>query len=267
MLGSVSVAGVSGNMWSVAGGNYKIPENLLKTSGANLLQEIVTRIKKLPSGEIQIDTLKKSNDTQENGKIYDVVVLAAPQYPNTKYKINFDNFDNNINFNGQYHRTVCTLIEGNLREDYFQNKNSIVDEILTIKEGLLFNSLGRITPVEPINEESKKVWKIFTQKKLKDKEISDLFYNISNTYVKDWLAYPHYTSKTSPGNSTFILDSNLYYINAIEWAASAMEMSAIGAKNVALLIYNKFINNDNKLSLDSEFTTDDTSSKFFTEEL
>ena len=35
----------------------------------------------------------------------------------------------------------------------------------------------------------------------------------------------------------FRLRSNLYYTNGIEWSASAMEMSAIAAKNVANMVY------------------------------
>jgi prenylcysteine oxidase/farnesylcysteine lyase len=37
-----------------------------------------------------------------------------------------------------------------------------------------------------------------------------------------------------------VLHDNLYYLSAIEWAASAMEMSAISAKNVANLIAKKW---------------------------
>jgi len=48
------------------------------------------------------------------------------------------------------------------------------------------------------------------------------------------MAYPHYEVPTKP--QSFHLADRLYHINAIEWAASAMEMSCIGAKNVALLI-------------------------------
>ena len=36
---------------------------------------------------------------------------------------------------------------------------------------------------------------------------------------------------------TFILDDGVFYVNAVEKAASAMEMSAIGAKNCAILAY------------------------------
>lgn len=32
----------------------------------------------------------------------------------------------------------------------------------------------------------------------------------------------------------------MYHVNAIEWAASAMEMSAIGGRNVAILAFNDY---------------------------
>jgi prenylcysteine oxidase/farnesylcysteine lyase len=41
--------------------------------------------------------------------------------------------------------------------------------------------------------------------------------------------------------NNFKLHDALYYVNAIEWAASAMEMSAIGGRNVAILAYNDFL--------------------------
>ena len=46
--------------------------------------------------------------------------------------------------------------------------------------------------------------------------------------------YPHYDPPEQ--FPPFVLDNGgLFYINCIEKAASALEMSAIGAKNVALL--------------------------------
>ena len=55
-----------------------------------------------------------------------------------------------------------------------------------------------------------------------------------------WLAYPHYSTNQTLGE--FELVPGLYHLNAIEWAASAMEMSVIGAKNVALLAYKHWKN-------------------------
>ena len=76
--------------------------------------------------------------------------------------------------------------------------------------------------------------------------------NIKFTHVKPWLAYPEYTThddltsfQLAPGLcltfqfkclaltiSTF---QGLFYLNRMEWAASAMEMSVISAKNIANL--------------------------------
>lgn len=55
---------------------------------------------------------------------------------------------------------------------------------------------------------------------------------------KIWKAYPRY--KTEVRADTFKLHDALYHVNAIEWAASAMEMSAIGGRNVANLAYKDF---------------------------
>ena len=58
-----------------------------------------------------------------------------------------------------------------------------------------------------------------------------MFSDIEFTESVPWLAYPEYT--TNDDLSTFELSPGLYYLNRMEWAASAMEMSVISAKNVA----------------------------------
>ena len=57
-----------------------------------------------------------------------------------------------------------------------------------------------------------------------------------------WAAYPKYESscKKMP---RFVLDEEsrqrVFYVNAIEWSSSCMEMSAIGAKNVCNMIWKR----------------------------
>ena len=58
-----------------------------------------------------------------------------------------------------------------------------------------------------------------------------MFSDIKFSHSVPWLAYPEYT--TSDDFSSFELSPGLYYLNRMEWAASAMEMSVISAKNVA----------------------------------
>ena len=67
-----------------------------------------------------------------------------------------------------------------------------------------------------------------------------MFTDMDGTDVKDWQAYPHYHPPEH--FPSFILDDGVYYINTIEKAASAMEMSVIGAKNVALLTKEYILN-------------------------
>lgn len=56
--------------------------------------------------------------------------------------------------------------------------------------------------------------------------------------VTEWQAYPHYgSSQVLPPVE---LHPNLYYLNGIELAGSAMEMSSVAAKNIALLAYHRW---------------------------
>lgn len=84
-----------------------------------------------------------------------------------------------------------------------------------------------------------KVWKVFSQQPLSQEQLRDMFLSWDSVSETRWLAYPSYRPphrKTPP----FILHNRLYYLNAVEWAASAMEMSAISARNVALLAHHRW---------------------------
>lgn len=65
-----------------------------------------------------------------------------------------------------------------------------------------------------------------------------------------WKAYPHYSTNMNLDN--FKLHDALYHVNTIEWAASAMEMSAIAGRNVAILAYNDFLQKSSNSTLDEE---------------
>ena len=72
------------------------------------------------------------------------------------------------------------------------------------------------------------VWKVFSQQPLSEEEINQIFKERTQVVTCDWLAYPHYSPNQTKTFTNFKLEENLYHINAIEWAASAMEMSVIG---------------------------------------
>ena len=81
------------------------------------------------------------------------------------------------------------------------------------------------------------VWKIFSQRALTKEELDDMFAHREETKVIDWLAYPKYSTHMQHHLGNFTLYDGLYHLNAIEWAASAMEMSVIAAKNAANAIH------------------------------
>ena len=79
--------------------------------------------------------------------------------------------------------------------------------------------------------------------------MQELFTTIKDVTVVDWhAAYPHYFSSES-NLPPFQLHQGMFYTNAIEMSASAMEMSAIAARNVALLIYHQWNGSSNFIDL------------------
>lgn len=157
--------------------------------------------------------------------------------------LKFVNFPTELKLNiFRYQKLSATFIAGKLNSRF--NCDNCPSEILSCNNTLFFNSIGRNSPVN-LNTSSgnKHVWKVFSEHPLSNEQKKYLFDEISSSKSVDWLAYPKYEGNDfEPNNLKFELAENIYYINVIEAAASAMEMSVIGAKNVALLIHNKVTN-------------------------
>lgn len=231
VIGTVSMAGMDGSLWSVKGGNKRVAEKLLEISKAQLIDEYVIQvIKNNESYTLLTNTRKKST--------YDYVVFAAPLAENQEVPITFSNMPVQLNKVGKYHQTVSTLVVGNIKKTTFSplSDNPSPMSVISINENEFFNSISNIEGVK--ETASLNVWKVFSQKPLSNYQINDLFENITDVKVVRWLAYPHYQVPTE--SMSFHIADRLYHINAIEWVASAMEMSCIGSKNVALLIKKHF---------------------------
>lgn len=236
--GFVSLAGADDHLFSIKGGNKLVAEGLLEQSKASVINGDVIEITLLSDGTYSL----KYNDTSGKGNVkltnHDIIILAAPFISGTK-NIKFKNFKKSFDaYQVEFHQTVSTFVEGILNSSAF-NSDSTPGEILTFKNTLLFNSLSKVKPVDG-KSPKKDVYKIFSQQPLSSSTINNFFENTGVIKDKDWLAYPHY--KASEEIPPFMLYSGLYYINAIELSASAMEMSSIASKNVALLAYNTWNN-------------------------
>uniref|UniRef100_A0A8C5TNL9 Prenylcysteine oxidase 1 n=1 Tax=Malurus cyaneus samueli TaxID=2593467 RepID=A0A8C5TNL9_9PASS len=104
-------------------------------------------------------------------------------------------------------------------------------------------SLDVVSPVEDSSTGGKlplqfAVWRVFSNKVLTKEQLNLLFSSYDSVKVKPWLAYPEYSApeKFPP----IVLHEHLYYLNGLERAASAMEMSAIAARNAALLAFHRW---------------------------
>ncbi|VDP10319.1 unnamed protein product [Soboliphyme baturini] len=108
-----------------------------------------------------------------------------------------------------------------------------------------YNSIGKVLPVSGKDPESQTVYKVFSGQPLSVDCLKSLFSRIDGIESREFLAYPCYAGTAV--FPTFRIAPGLYHINAIEAAASCMEMIAIGARNVALLAYNEILNKNDSI--------------------
>lgn len=224
-VASVSMAGMDGTLWCVNGGNRRVAERLLEQSKAKLYEDYVLSVTQ--------NQTKFTVTTATQSDTYDYVVIATPLSQNQRIPLKFNNFPAPITPIGDYHQTVSTLVLGQLNRKKFPEFAAGEPAIIiNTNDDDFFNSIGNLQGIN--GTENHDAWKVFSKKPLTDNEIDQLFERHSEVKIIDWLAYPRYALPYVP--RTFSLAPKVYHINAIEYAASAMEMSCIGAKNVALLI-------------------------------
>lgn len=258
-VGAVSLAGAGSGLWSVKGGNKLVCTGLIYASKADVIAGTVVSIepktRKRSTGDpVNLYHVTYDTPSGQTGDIYDIVVIAAPL--NRKIaNITFKNFSPPVpEFSNPYQQTVATFVHGRLNASFFGYRDPSafhLGAIFTTENPKLFiNSVGIVSPVENRGSEEKPplqsaVWKIFSREVLTKEQLNLLFSSYDSVKVKKWLAYPHY----SPPNEfpAIILHDNIYYLNGIEWAASAMEMSSIAAKNAALLAYHRWYSNTDKI--------------------
>ena len=199
------------------------------------------------------------NIKEERQHEYDIVIIATPltsdksiiKFVNFTDEFEvpmFDGFTEPFDFPGHYQRIVCTMVDGRLKPSSLKIPKGLhLDEILTTNPRLAYNAIGKQHPVsydnDCSNEDYSGVWKIFSPRPFTEEQLKTVFRVRKSTTVIDWLAYPHYKSNQDLGK--FTLGPGLLYLNAIEKAGSAMEMSSIGAKNVALLAYKYWKKDEN----------------------
>lgn len=243
MTGSVSLAGAQGGLWSVEGGNWKVCEGLLSNSKATVYKNTkITEVVKTTQSIAEHPVYTLKGDGQIPDRHYDIVIVAAPfeildyffdckdcrEWPIPKEL-------------GEFWRTVATFVHGqvNMTHFGFSTEDDIPDIIGTTETPEnYFNSVGLQEPVENRSNTDPMdlpIRKVFSRSDLSASQLNELYSNVNQVKVVSWLAYPHYTPPEKFWS--FVLDDGVFYVNAIEHSASAMEMSAVSAKNAALLAH------------------------------
>ncbi|CAI9740975.1 prenylcysteine oxidase 1-like [Octopus vulgaris] len=235
--GSIALAGMQPGLFAIKGGNKQVSEKLLEESKANFIHAEVKKISLLKEHDsIQYELFyKPHNSTEQNSMqnhIYDIVIIAMPLHQDSK-DIKFEGFISPLSYSQPFYRTVATFIQGEVNASFFDfdKEGDLPNTILINAEPYFINS---------ISKRRKNLWKVFSRELLTESEKNLLFKSIEKTTVYNWLAYPAYSS--SQKLLPFVLHDQLYYVNAMESAASTIETSVIAARNVALLVKNHWFN-------------------------
>ncbi|XP_069475013.1 prenylcysteine oxidase 1 [Ambystoma mexicanum] len=257
-VGAVSLAGTESGLWAVDGGNKVVCTGLLYASKANLIKGYVnsveqkTRPLRTGEGAVHLYQVNYNTDSGESYSQYDIVLVATP-LNNGMSGIQFPSVV--PAFKKHYHQTVATFVQGQINSTFFGCPKPCElrpTEILTTENpDLFFSSIGVVTPVKVSMKQSlgkpasDPVWKVFSPEPLTAEQLRLLFVTHGEVKTRTWLAYPHYhpPERLPP----IMLHERIYYVNSIEAAASAMEMSALSAKNVALLAYHHWYDHLDKI--------------------
>eukprot|EP00092_Neocalanus_flemingeri_P058364 GFUD01069545.1.p1 GENE.GFUD01069545.1~~GFUD01069545.1.p1 ORF type:complete len:241 (+),score=83.00 GFUD01069545.1:26-724(+) len=186
-------------------------------------------------GSFQVKYTSHGSDSSLVTDQFDLVVIASPL---TSDKSNLTVLPSSQVFPGSYYTTMATIVKGELTPQgigYQDNSFSTPNNFYLSSTSPMW-SVEKLTPVDynPITDNNlPPVYKLFSNRPLTSTELSTMFSSVHSVMATTWLAYPSYS--TMDDFSSFQLSPGLFYTSRVEWAASAMEMSVIAARNVANL--------------------------------
>lgn len=262
-VGMVSLAGVQDGLWRIRGGNGRICAPLLALAGAEIrLQQHVQAVERRPSAQERAQMGRYTIVSTSRGSVrrdrYDGIVMASPLQLSGVQLVGFENgVAGTVGDEGEYQQCVATFIASNMgpkpeffgkdANDAWSGGGVPPDAIFATRPSPEFISCNRVPPCASggSREENAKsrVWKIFSQEPLSPEQIRAIFgdaFDVEAALANAtaWRAYPRYDGWRERRISPLSLadDGAVAYVSPVEWAASAMEMSAIGGVNAANLV-------------------------------
>ncbi|XP_072341682.1 prenylcysteine oxidase 1-like [Scyliorhinus torazame] len=260
-VGMISLLRADSDLWTVGGGNKLVCSGLLYAAKVNVVKGTVTSIhsKRRPqrNGEfVHLYEVNYSQGSVAGHSAYDLVILATPLHP-SKSPIRFHDPAQPISVHSsRYQEKVVTLVAGCLNASYFGQERSEPFRptaiTTTAHAGNLILAASIAVPVTEVPDRQPpacaRVWRLLSPEPLAAAEVSRLFPSPQAVREARWLAHPRY----SPSDEAppFVLHRHLYHLNAVEWAASTMEVMAISAKNAALLARHRWYRQLEKVDQD-----------------
>ncbi|XP_045681506.1 prenylcysteine oxidase-like [Phyllostomus hastatus] len=253
--GAMALAGAQGTLWSVEGGNKLVCSGLLKLSKANVIHATVTSVTLQHTEGKPLYLVEYENEVGIGFDFYDIVVIATPLHLGNSSTIAFEGFDLPLDVTqDSFQPTVVSLVHGYLNSSYFgfpDPKLFPFANILTTDFPTFFWALDNICPVNISTNFRRKqpqeaaVWRVQSPKPLLRSQLKTLFRSYYSVQTAEWQAHPIHGSRTTLPR--FALHDQLFHLNALEWAASSVEVMAVAAKNVALLAYNRWYQDLDKI--------------------
>lgn len=226
----MSAVGGSKQPFAVDGGNAQVCQHLLESAAAEVrLETAVNRISTQSTGDGPTYDIETEQGT---GERFDAVCLATPLEVSD---IEFENVDLPDNVADRRYVTLhVSIVVGRLDPAYFDchTAGDIPGFVLT-KAGTDDPFMFLLKRGETADGTAA-IYQLWSRTAGDDERLTDVFAQIDDHRTVTWDAFP----ELSPGVSMppFRFAHGLYYVNAAESIASAMEAEAIGSRNVANLL-------------------------------
>ncbi|CAH8838805.1 unnamed protein product [Trichobilharzia szidati] len=262
-VGLISSACTVSDLFTIDGGVEQIPQKLVETALADnptdapkeFVHATVKKITRVNNNRLCLSyELADTKQTEESS--FDYVILSMPLHQESKLVTSDDIKLPQI----KYHEMNRTLLTGCINYSLFGLPKKALGDNQNVSFLPVANYYSHekhpIRSIMHLAVKSKDttqaidgIWSIYSEPKdLPDAKtaLSKLLLENPNDEhnrinVIRWLAYPTYRPVTDPYTDLgeFKLAPGVYYPNAIELAASCMEMAIIGGRNVALMIANE----------------------------
>jgi hypothetical protein len=255
-LGLVSLMAIGSKLWHVKGGNDRVPrqmlERLMKQSNVQFVRGHVKSIDEIhrvdiddQGGRIRL-AYQPGNSQLVHAVDYDYAIVAFPLHRDNMQDFHLDSNDGFLQSKFRMQSTHANFLHGQLDCSSYNLTNEQCDRLHAIyytNPNVPYRSVARQRTVNQTDRSfstnAQPVYKIFSPRVLSLNDYEKIFDKQHYQHVHDiaWLAYPQYEHPQAM--PPIQLKSNVFYVNAMEWSASCMEIETISARNIAMLLTNR----------------------------